>query len=159
VGKASEAYENLNAFYTANSAVISSAAGALASAANLDVKSIESTITTFAETSAVLIKGLDALGQLHPFVGSACFVFHVQLYTNLRAAVAVTAFKLVITLDLTRRANNKKVLSIKIQMQDLMTILFQCVFLIAHAFEYYQSDFFFKDSGTCGTHRRRGRTE
>ncbi|KAJ6573432.1 hypothetical protein DFH09DRAFT_916098 [Mycena vulgaris] len=108
VGKASEAYETLNAFYTANAATISSAAGALASAVNLDVKSIENTITTFAETSTVLIKGLDALGQLHPFVG-----------------VAVTAFKLVITLDLTRRQNNKKVLAVKIGMQDLMIILFQ----------------------------------
>ncbi|KAJ6579585.1 hypothetical protein DFH09DRAFT_1246123 [Mycena vulgaris] len=91
-----------------NVATISSAGGALASAVNLDVKSIENTITTFAETSAVLMKGLDALGQLHPFVG-----------------VAVTAFKLVITLDLTRRQNNKKVLVVKIQMQDLMTVLFQ----------------------------------
>ncbi|KAJ7034088.1 hypothetical protein C8F04DRAFT_956948, partial [Mycena alexandri] len=98
----------LNAFYTANSTAINSAGSALASAANLDVKSIENTITTFAETSAVLMKGLDALGQLHPFVG-----------------VAVMAFKLVITLDITRRQNNKKVLAVKIQMQDLMTILFQ----------------------------------
>ncbi|KAJ6608432.1 hypothetical protein B0H10DRAFT_2226840 [Mycena sp. CBHHK59/15] len=105
---ASDAYEKLNTFYTANAAVISTAGSALASAANLDVAGIEHTITTFAETSAVLMKGLDALGQLHPFVG-----------------VAVTAFKLVITLDITRRQNNKKVLVVKIQMQDLMTILFQ----------------------------------
>ncbi|KAJ7642875.1 hypothetical protein B0H17DRAFT_1148724, partial [Mycena rosella] len=62
IGKTSDAYETLNSFYTANAATISSAAGALASAVNLDVKSIENTITTFAETSAVLIKGLDALG-------------------------------------------------------------------------------------------------
>ncbi|KAJ7151760.1 hypothetical protein C8R43DRAFT_886602, partial [Mycena crocata] len=98
----------LNAFYTANATTISSAATALASAVNLDMKGIENTITTFAETSAVLMKGLDALGQVHPFVG-----------------IAVTAFKLVITLDITRRQNNKKVLAVKIQMQDLMTILFQ----------------------------------
>ncbi|KAJ7429390.1 hypothetical protein B0H11DRAFT_2409490 [Mycena galericulata] len=102
--KANEAYENLNTFYTANAATITSAAGAL----NLDVKSIENSINTFAETSAVLMKGLDALAQLHPFVG-----------------VAVMAFKLVVTLDITRRQNNKKVLAVKIQMQDLMTILFQ----------------------------------
>ncbi|KAJ7140785.1 hypothetical protein C8R44DRAFT_237363 [Mycena epipterygia] len=108
LGKANDAYDTLNTFYTANAATISSAAGALASAVNLDVKSIENTITTFAETSAVLMKGLDALGQLHPFVG-----------------VAVMAFKLVITLDITRRQNNKKVLAVKIQMQDMMTILFQ----------------------------------
>ncbi|KAJ6608452.1 hypothetical protein B0H10DRAFT_1815812 [Mycena sp. CBHHK59/15] len=104
----SDAYEKLNTFYTANAATINSAGSALASAVNLDVAGIEHTITTFAETSAVLMKGLDALGQLHPFVG-----------------VAVMAFKLVITLDITRRQNNKKVLAVKIQMQDLMTVLFQ----------------------------------
>ncbi|KAJ7869275.1 hypothetical protein B0H14DRAFT_2571888 [Mycena olivaceomarginata] len=60
VNKANEAYEKLNAFYTANSATITR---------------------------------LDALGQLHPFVG-----------------VTVTAFKLVITLDITWWQNNKKVI-------------------------------------------------
>lgn len=71
MNKANDAYEKLNTFYTANAATISTAAGALASAVNLDVKSIEATITSFAETSAVLMKGLDALGQVHPFVGSS----------------------------------------------------------------------------------------
>ncbi|KAJ7230020.1 hypothetical protein GGX14DRAFT_581900 [Mycena pura] len=108
IGDANDAYEKLNAFFTANASTISSVGNALASAANLDVKSIENTITKFAETSSVLMKGLDALGQVHPFVG-----------------VAVTAFKLVISLDITRRQNNKKVLLVKIQMQDMMSILFQ----------------------------------
>jgi hypothetical protein len=76
VNKANEAYEKLNAFYTANSATITSTAGALASAVNLDVKSIENTITMFAETSAILMKGLDALGQLHPFVGGSYFFIY-----------------------------------------------------------------------------------
>ncbi|KAJ6530320.1 hypothetical protein B0H19DRAFT_482579 [Mycena capillaripes] len=106
VGEASDAYEKLNTFYTANQSAIDSAGSALAS--DLNVKSLENAITTFAETSKVLMKGLDVLGQLHPFVG-----------------VAVLAFKLVITLDITRRDNNKKVLAVKIQMQDMMTVLFQ----------------------------------
>lgn len=125
IGKASDAYEKLNTFYSANSATITSAAGSLAAAVNLDVKSIENTITTFAETSAVLMKGLDALGQVHPFVGGA-FSRYFTVPNLMRVdSVAVTAFKLVITLDITRRQNNKKVLVVKIQMQDLMTILFQ----------------------------------
>ncbi|KAK0194867.1 hypothetical protein F5146DRAFT_1023158, partial [Armillaria mellea] len=40
-------------------------------------------------------------------------------------SLAVLAFKLVVTLDLTRRGNNKKVLAVKLQMQDTMTVLFQ----------------------------------
>jgi hypothetical protein len=125
IGKAGDAYEKLNTFYTANSATITSAAGSLAAAVNLDVKSIENTITTFAETSAILMKGLDALGQVHPFVGGAFSQYFTVPNLTRVDPVAVTAFKLVITLDITRRQNNKKVLVVKIQMQDLMTILFQ----------------------------------
>jgi hypothetical protein len=78
VNKASDAYEKLNAFYTANSATITS----VTSAVNLDVKSIESSIKTFAETSAVLMKGLDALGSVHPFVGSSYFP-EISLYLGI----------------------------------------------------------------------------
>ncbi|KAF7322010.1 Protein kinase domain-containing protein [Mycena kentingensis (nom. inval.)] len=100
-----EAYEKLNAFFTANSATINSAASVLL---NVDVKSVENAITRFTETSAVVMKGLDCLAEVHPFV-----------------SVAVSAFKLVLSFDLTRRANNKKVLVVKLQMQDMMSVLFQ----------------------------------
>ncbi|KAJ6594849.1 hypothetical protein B0H19DRAFT_1096915 [Mycena capillaripes] len=84
VDKANEAYEKLNTFYTANAATISTAAGALASAVNLDVHSIEATITSFAESSAVLMKGLDALGNLHPFVGGLCLRKHLVSLVTFR---------------------------------------------------------------------------
>ncbi|KAK0462478.1 uncharacterized protein EV420DRAFT_1265318 [Desarmillaria tabescens] len=100
-------YASFNTWYAANESAISSAATAISSL-SLDTKSIDSALNSFAETSEVVMKGLDALGQLHPFVG-----------------VAVLAFKLVITLDMARRGNNKKVLAVKLQMQDTMTVLFQ----------------------------------
>ncbi|KAG7442638.1 uncharacterized protein BT62DRAFT_954741 [Guyanagaster necrorhizus] len=103
----STSYASFNTWYTANESAIESAATAIGSL-SLDTKSIDSTLNSFAETSEVVMKGLDALGQLHPFVG-----------------VAVLAFKLVITLDMTRRGNNKKVLAVKLQMQDTMIVLFQ----------------------------------
>ncbi|CAK5271846.1 unnamed protein product [Mycena citricolor] len=112
INQSNDTYTTLQTFYTANAAVINTASSALAATANIDVKSIEATIARFAETSAVIMKGLDALGAVHPFVG-----------------VAVTAFKLVISLDITRRQNNKKVLAVKLQMQDLMTVLFQLRFV------------------------------
>jgi hypothetical protein len=41
--------------------------------------------------------------------------------------VAVVAFKLVVTLDMTRRSNNQKVMAVKVQMQQMMCTLFQYV--------------------------------
>ncbi|KAF9447894.1 hypothetical protein P691DRAFT_705890 [Macrolepiota fuliginosa MF-IS2] len=75
---------------------------------SLDNKTIDNAISGFAESVKVVMNGLDALGQVHPFVG-----------------VAVVAFKLVVTLDLTRRENNQKVMAVKIQMQQMMCTLFQ----------------------------------
>ncbi|KAJ7899749.1 hypothetical protein B0H13DRAFT_1883743 [Mycena leptocephala] len=87
-------------------AAINSAGSALPLAVTLDVQSIERTITKFAEASAIIMKGLEALEKVHPFIG-------------------VLPFKLMISLDVTRRQNNKKVLAVQIQMQDMMTVLFQ----------------------------------
>ncbi|KAF8882713.1 hypothetical protein BD779DRAFT_1674866 [Infundibulicybe gibba] len=103
----SEKSQALNDFYHANQTVIE---GAFVKIASLDIdgKSIESAINGFAETSKVVIKGLDALAQVHPFVG-----------------VAVVAFKTVISLDISRRENNKKVQALYLDMQDLMAILFR----------------------------------
>ncbi|KAJ3573153.1 hypothetical protein NP233_g2617 [Leucocoprinus birnbaumii] len=95
----------LNKFYTDNNALITAAADGISS---LDNKTIDAAITGFSESVKVVMNGLDALGAVHPFVG-----------------VAVVAFKLVVTLDLTRRGNNKKVLAVKVQMQQMMCTLFQ----------------------------------
>ncbi|CAK5271426.1 unnamed protein product [Mycena citricolor] len=106
--KASDAFMKLQTFYDTNTAAIQEASQGLAAAANLDIHSVEASITRFAETSTVIMSGLDALGAVHPFIG-----------------VAVIVFKAVISLDLTRRQNNKKVLAMKLQMQDVMLILFE----------------------------------
>ncbi|KAF9447847.1 hypothetical protein P691DRAFT_775829, partial [Macrolepiota fuliginosa MF-IS2] len=92
----------LNTFFEANSSVISAAA------ASLDSTTIDKAISGFTESVKVVMGGLDALGQVHPFIG-----------------VAVVAFKLVVSLDLTRRDNNRKVLAVKVQMQQMMCTLFQ----------------------------------
>ncbi|KAJ6561062.1 hypothetical protein DFH09DRAFT_1160351 [Mycena vulgaris] len=102
IGKAHDAYETLNNFYNAHEAAINSAAR------GLNLQSIESSITTFAHTSELLMEGLNVLAQVHPFVG-----------------VAVLAFKGVIMFDIARRQNNRKVLAVKIQLQDTMVILFR----------------------------------
>ncbi|KAF7350881.1 Protein kinase domain-containing protein [Mycena sanguinolenta] len=106
ITKGRDVFDELNAYYTKHSSAINSAGSVLA--ADLDLKSIERAFTKFAETSKVLVDGLELLGKLHPFVG-----------------VAVLPFKLMITLDLTRRQNNRKVLAVKSQMQDTMSVLFR----------------------------------
>ncbi|TFK65241.1 hypothetical protein BDN72DRAFT_207076 [Pluteus cervinus] len=97
----------VNTFYEQNQETIVAAATGLASL-TVDGKSIENAISGFAETARVMIKGLDALAQVHPAIG-----------------VAVLAFKLVVTFDMTRRENNKKVLALKVEMQDMMSVLFE----------------------------------
>ncbi|TFK63874.1 hypothetical protein BDN72DRAFT_802855 [Pluteus cervinus] len=100
-------FESLKSFFDANQETITSTATALTSLTS-EGKSIESAVSSFTETAKVVIKGLDALAQVHPAIG-----------------VAVIAFKLVVTFDMTRRENNKKILALKIEMQDMMVVLFE----------------------------------
>ncbi|KAF9050511.1 hypothetical protein BJ165DRAFT_1525732 [Panaeolus papilionaceus] len=68
----------------------------------------EDALNGFTDGAQIVSKGLQALGQLHPFIG-----------------VAVGAFVLVITLDLARRDNNRKVIVVKLQMQELAVAFFE----------------------------------
>lgn len=70
--------------------------------------SIEDAVNGFSDTAKALIKGLHALGSIHPFIG-----------------VAVGAFALVVSMDFSRRDNDRKVLAVKVQMQELMVIFFE----------------------------------
>lgn len=58
----------LNNFYDDNHSLISSAAVGFSS---LDDKTIDNAITGFSESVKVVMKGLDALGQVHPFIAGA----------------------------------------------------------------------------------------
>ncbi|TFK64963.1 hypothetical protein BDN72DRAFT_922091 [Pluteus cervinus] len=97
----------ISKFFDQNRETIEATATGLASLTS-EGRSIESAVSSFSETAKVVIKGLDALAQVHPAIG-----------------VAVIAFKLVVTFDMTRRENNKKVLALKIEMQDMMIVLFE----------------------------------
>ncbi|KAK0501865.1 hypothetical protein EDD18DRAFT_1101575 [Armillaria luteobubalina] len=104
-------YTSLDAWYETNETALASAATALESLSS-DAKSIGNALNSYAETAELVIQGLTVLGQLHPFIDG-------------RSWVAVKAFKLVVSFDMTRRENNKKVLAVKLQMQDMMIALFQ----------------------------------
>ncbi|KAF8966317.1 hypothetical protein BDZ97DRAFT_1917696 [Flammula alnicola] len=69
---------------------------------------VDSAIDVFLQTASVVLEGLTALGNIHPVIG-----------------VAIFAFQGVIKLDLARRDNDKKVLAVILQMQNMMSALFQ----------------------------------
>ncbi|KAG7087300.1 hypothetical protein E1B28_013278 [Marasmius oreades] len=69
---------------------------------------IKSKINGFSESSQVLLKVLEEVKDIHPFIG-----------------VAVIAFKAVVTLELKRRENDDKVVFLLVKMQDLMETLVQ----------------------------------
>ncbi|KAF9441858.1 hypothetical protein P691DRAFT_682710, partial [Macrolepiota fuliginosa MF-IS2] len=90
-------------FYEDNSSTINSAATGIVFS---DGKAIDNAISGFGDTVKVVLNGLDALSTIHPVIG-----------------VAVVAFKLVVTLNMTRVENNQKVVAVKIQMQQMMCML------------------------------------
>ncbi|KAF8161810.1 hypothetical protein K438DRAFT_1776325 [Mycena galopus ATCC 62051] len=122
--KAHNVFDELSAYYMAHASTINSAGNALK--VDLDLKSIERTFTKFAETSKVLVDGLDLLGKLHPFLGGAVSsLISLDIFEAYILLVAVLPFKLMVTLDLTRRQNNRKVLAVKAQIHDTMSVLFR----------------------------------
>lgn len=66
----------VNEFYTANRAVITTAAAGFAS---LDNKTIDSAISGFTESVKVVMKGLDGLSQVHPFIGGTSGISSLSL--------------------------------------------------------------------------------
>ncbi|KDR79356.1 hypothetical protein GALMADRAFT_265823 [Galerina marginata CBS 339.88] len=65
-------------------------------------------VDSWVETANVVLEGLVALGNVHPVLGVAIFAFHS-----------------VVSLDLSRRENDRKVFAVKLQMQNMMCTMFQ----------------------------------
>ncbi|KAF7370161.1 Protein kinase domain-containing protein [Mycena sanguinolenta] len=103
--QANEWKDQLEDFFAENASTINNAENVLSVA--LDVKNIEEKFTALAQTSRTIMAGLDILGQIHPFI-----------------SLAAQAFKLAINIDVTRRENDKKVLAVQLQMQDMIVVLF-----------------------------------
>ncbi|OSD01341.1 hypothetical protein PYCCODRAFT_541681 [Trametes coccinea BRFM310] len=87
----------------------SSLASPLKSAYESDaMKTIRNGVNALADNLPGLIKALDEVAKLHPFIG-----------------IAVGAFRIVVELDLKRRDNDKKIASLFLQMKDMMEALLQ----------------------------------
>ncbi|KAJ7291055.1 hypothetical protein C8J57DRAFT_208463 [Mycena rebaudengoi] len=72
------------------------------------MEAIEQGLNTFMDAMPGLFTALDAVAQLHPFVG-----------------VAVMAFKAVWALEMKRRENDRRILALHMEMKDMMAVLTQ----------------------------------
>lgn len=86
---------------------------------------VKSQLGTFAQSSDGLTRVLDDLGKLHPFILST---YSLQLKSGDSQhpsipTVAVIPFKTALTFELKRRENDKKVVALFVQMNDMMTTL------------------------------------
>ncbi|KAG8826888.1 hypothetical protein FRC17_008058 [Serendipita sp. 399] len=93
-----------SAFVAENATAVNEVVSTVATAVNF--KAIEDGIKTFAETSEVLMKALDAVASIHPVIG-----------------VVVLAFKGVVALELKRHSNDRKVIVIQLKMKDMVSVL------------------------------------
>ncbi|KAI0644525.1 hypothetical protein C8Q79DRAFT_777894 [Trametes meyenii] len=71
-------------------------------------KVVRDGVNSLVDSLPGLIKALDEVAKLHPFIG-----------------IAVGAFRIVVELDLKRRDNDKKIASLFLQMKDMMEALLQ----------------------------------
>ncbi|KIK51274.1 hypothetical protein GYMLUDRAFT_208804 [Collybiopsis luxurians FD-317 M1] len=101
------AYEKINSFYNSNQSAFVAAASSLEKLSSGNSNLVEETISTFTEYCPIIVQGLQSLSQLHPFIGIVC-----------------QAFSLVVTVNLTRINNDKKVIALQLQMQDTVMVLF-----------------------------------
>ncbi|KAF5325407.1 hypothetical protein D9619_010006 [Psilocybe cf. subviscida] len=105
-----ELWDQFNKFYTKNEKAIEKCMKIDVRSIALEEKAseIELQIDTFSETTKVVLDGLAGLGKIHPIIGAAVVAFHA-----------------VISLDLSRRDNDRKVIAIMLEMQNMMCAMFQ----------------------------------
>ncbi|KAI0325467.1 hypothetical protein GY45DRAFT_1348843 [Cubamyces sp. BRFM 1775] len=72
------------------------------------MKTVRSGVNTLVDSLPSLIKALDEVAKLHPFI-----------------SIAVGAFRVVVELDMKRRDNDKKIASLFLEMKDMMEALLQ----------------------------------
>jgi hypothetical protein len=112
-------------FYSTNSATLNAAADALV---NLNSNAgLQRAAKDVLAPVRKIIDGLDSFSKVHPFVAGlwcsslAC----IPSLISLALAVGVLLFKAVIEIELKRRENDKRTLSLVLQMADMMGTLLQ----------------------------------
>ena len=96
----------------------------LAGSATLDI--VKDKISHFAENSRALVGVLDEVSKAHPFILSMSLlssVYSTQPGADVYSVVAAATFKVAITLELNRRENDQKVITLHVAMCDMMQVV------------------------------------
>jgi hypothetical protein len=109
--------------------VITAAVGAVAQS---DIgKAVKEGIDHFFDGMPVLMKALDELKSVHPFIGGTS-TLRYKFTCSDREIVVVLAFKAVYTLEQKRRDNEQKIIALYVEMKDMMGVLLLCVQIFLH---------------------------
>ena len=96
----------------------------IAGSAAFDV--VKEQVSHFVENSKILVGLLDEVGKAHPFVLSMSLLSPLCSLlsgADVYCLVAVSVFKAAITLELTRRENDQKVITLNVTMCDMMQVM------------------------------------
>ncbi|KAF5375792.1 hypothetical protein D9757_011207 [Collybiopsis confluens] len=104
--KKSRKFKLLGKVINQSEAVVSSVPDDLAPGASLALQLVQSEIDKMSTRSEILLNALGELQKIHPFV-----------------SIAVLALRTAIKLEVTRRDNDRRVLTIRIAMNDLFTVI------------------------------------
>jgi hypothetical protein len=94
-------------------------------------KAVKEGIDHFFDGMPVLMKALDELQSVHPFIGGTSTLRYKSICSD-REIVVVLAFKTVYTLEQKRRDNEKKIIALYVEMKDMMGVLLLCVQTFLH---------------------------
>lgn len=89
---------------------------------------VKDQVSSFAERSETLMKVLDEVGKVHPFIQSMSKPISPvrqgeRTGYSFKFSVAVSLFSTAVKMELTRRENNDKVLALNATMADMMDVL------------------------------------
>ena len=94
------------------------------------MKVVREGVKSFADSLPGLLKALDEVAKLHPFIGSTYRCSDVRDFPMTILAfsiVVVGAFRVAVELDMKRRDNDKKIAVLFVEMRDMMEALLQWV--------------------------------
>ena len=89
------------------------------------VEIIKSGLNSFMEDIPWLMKSLDEVAKIHPFVQGTQLRPISSVWGLTQTSVAVLAFKAVYTMEMTRRQNDKRIITLYVSMKDMIAVLVQ----------------------------------
>lgn len=85
-------------------------------------------VNRFAETNDVLMKALDEVAHVHPFINGERRDSRVnRTKIDIMLLVAIVTFKAVVTLEMDRRDNDQRIIILYVKMQETMATMLEYI--------------------------------